>query len=180
MPKAKATIAMNPYQSPVDVGKRNHSVDTEASAVVARKMASLLIGLLGAPLGATLCSLGYMMVVQFLERACVPPLNSPSSYGQFELKLILLGFYGLIYGVSFGLIPYTRFLLWLLIFGVITIFLFYGDVSDNFDPTEVTCAAMIVIGCMIVSLAALTSIYAGRISAANEDHSARIEASLEE
>ena len=88
----------------------------------------------------------------------MPPLHSPENYGQFGFLLICFGFFGLFYGASFGLIPYTRFVLWLPAFILLTLAIgACGDLAATFDAIEVTCSAMIVVGGLIVFLAFLTS-----------------------
>lgn len=108
-------------------------------------------------MGALLCSAGYLAVVLILESTCVPPLRSPANYGQFGLLLISSAFFGLLVGASFALIPYTRFVLWMPFFVVITLTATSGNIAAHFDPTEVTCTAMLMVGALIVALAFLTS-----------------------
>ena len=152
----------NPYDAPASpLGDANETSD---SAPFNRAFAALCLGLVGAPVGAMLCSFGYLAVIFVLESAFVPPLHSPENYGQFGLLLIIFGFFGLFFGASFALIPYTRFLLWLLVFAVITLVTTSGDVAANFDPTEVTCTAMLVVGAMIVVVALVTSVVISRLA----------------
>jgi hypothetical protein len=122
-----------------------------------RHLIAFLLAAGGAPIGAVLCSIGYLGIILLLETAFVPPLHSPANYGQFGFLLIYTGFFGLFYGATFGLLPYTRFLLWVPAFLLITYFAMSGEIATHFDATEVTCAAMIIVGIVIVALAAATS-----------------------
>ena len=152
----------NPYDAPeAPIAELNESAD--APVQFNRAFAALCLGLVGAPVGAILCSVGYLAVIFILESAFVPPLHSPANYGQFGFLLIIFGFFGLFFGASFALIPYTRFLLWLPIFAIIALVTTSGDVAAHFDATEVTCTAMLVIGALIVALALLTSIVLSRL-----------------
>jgi hypothetical protein len=127
-------------------------------------LAAFLLAALGAPIGAMLCSVGYTGIIILLETAFVPPLRSHPNYGQFGFLVIYFGFVGLLYGASFGLIPYTRFPLWFPFFLMISYGAISGEIASNFDVTEVACIAMIVIGIVIVSLAAATSFFMQRLS----------------
>ena len=68
-----------------------------------------------------------------------------------------------------ALIPYSRFLLWLPAFALISLPVVFGDAASNFDITEVTCTAMIIVGAIIVMLALLAS----AIIRLLEEHSAQ-------
>ncbi|MEM6473310.1 MAG: hypothetical protein AAF802_27370 [Planctomycetota bacterium] len=96
----------------------------------------------------------YLAVVFVLETTLIQPLQSTANFGQFGIVLIYLGFFGAIFGGSFSLIPYTGFLLWLPAFVAITIALFImgSGLILRPDPNEVTCAAMLIIGGLIVVL----------------------------
>ena len=127
-----------------------------------RHLFAFLLAVLGAPIGAILCSVGYTGVIMLLETVAVPPLRSPSNYGQFGFLVVYFGFVGLFYGASFGLIPYTRFFLWFPFFILISGFAITGEIATDFDVTEVTCAAMIIVGIAIIAFAAATSFYLQR------------------
>lgn len=129
-----------------------------------RHLAAFLLAVLGAPIGAIFCSVGYTGVIMLLETVAVPPLRSPSNYGQFGFLVVYFGFVGMFYGASFGLIPYTRFFLWFPFFLLISGFAITGEIATDFDVTEVTSAAMIVVGVAIIVLAAVTSFCMHRFS----------------
>jgi hypothetical protein len=151
----------NPYEPhPEDdvVVKQRHQLPGSRG----RHLTAFLLAAIGAPLGTILCSVGYLGVTILLESAFVPPLHSPANYGQFGFLVIFFGFFGFFYGASFGLIPYTRFFLWVPSFLMISHFAISGEIASNFDVTEVTCTAMIVIGIVIVALAAATSFFLQR------------------
>lgn len=127
-----------------------------------RRTAAIWIGLTAAPLGAFLGSFGYVIVVLILEGSYVPPLHSPESYGQFGILPIMLGFWGGVFGASFAAIPYVRFVVWLPLFLLILFFAALIDPVRDFDPYDVTCTAMIIIGLIFILLAFVTSIGLGR------------------
>jgi len=79
--------------------------------------------------------------------------------------LIYFGFFGLFFGTSFGLLPYTRFLLWLPVFASLSFVTITaeGDLAKHFDVADVTCFAMLVIGAAIILSAALVSFVIGRL-----------------
>lgn len=146
----------NPYDPP----REDDASDSERQNRPERSdrfWAAILLATVGAPMGATLCSYGYLGIILILETVFVPPLHSPENYGQFGFLLIYFGFCGLFYGASFGLIPYTRFLFWLPSFLLISWFAISGEFASNFDATEVISTGMIVLGSVIVMLAAATS-----------------------
>ena len=87
---------------------------------VPRWLLAFSLTLVGPLIGVFLCSVGYLGTIIVLESTIVPPLHSPPNYGQLGVLLILFGFFGLLYGASFGIIPYTRFFLWLLAFLLIS------------------------------------------------------------
>jgi hypothetical protein len=134
---------------------------------------AFLLAAIGAPIGAILCSVGYFGIIIMLETAFVPPLHSPANYGQFGFLLVLFGFFGLLYGASFGLIPYTRFFLWVPSFLLISYLAISGEIATSFDVTEVTCTAMIIVGIIIVALAAATSFFLRRRETAGVRSNAR-------
>ena len=146
----------NPFQAP---RQSSSAVVVEATpgSRSDRAFVSLATGLFSAAAGATLCSVGYLGVVAILEFACVPPLRSPSNYGQFGMRLIEFGAFGLFYGGTFAVLPYWRFRYWLLLFGAISFFLLSGEVASAFDPAEVTSAAIVIVAAIIVLAALLTS-----------------------
>jgi hypothetical protein len=152
----------NPYNAP-DSPLGEPTESSESSPPFNRAFTALCLGLVGAPVGAILCSVGYLAVIFVLETAFVPPLHSPENYGQFGFLLIIFGFFGLFFGASFALIPYTRFLLWLPVFAIISLVATSGDVAAYFDPTEVTCTAMLVVGALIVAFAFVTSAVISRL-----------------
>ena len=152
----------NPYDSPLVLGSLPAS-DPVPLPRFPRGIVSLCIALVEIPIGAILCSVGYLAVIFILESAFVPPLHSPHNYGQFGFLLLVFGFFGTIYGASLAMIPYTRFLLWLPAFLLISFFAISGDVAFHFDASEVTCTAMMVIGVVIVLLALLTSVIVHRL-----------------
>ncbi len=152
----------NPYDSPSTAGSSPPG-STASAPNFQRGLVSLCLGLVGVPVGAVLCSVGYLAVIFLLESAFVPPLHSPENYGQFGFLLIVFGFLGLFYGASFALLPYSRFLLWLPAFLLISVFALSGDIAKHFDATEVTCTAMIIVGAQIVILALLTSTIVRRL-----------------
>lgn len=151
----------NPYEphreDDVVVKQRQHLPGSRG-----RHLTAFLLAAIGAPIGAILCSVGYFGIIIILETAFVPPLHSPANYGQFGFLLVLFGFFGLLYGASFGLIPYTRFFLWVPSFLLISYLAISGEIATNFDVTEVTCTAMIILGIIIVALAAATSFFLQR------------------
>ena len=91
----------------------------------------------------------------------------PPDIRKTHLAAFLLAGFGTPIGAmlcSVGLIPYTRFSLWFPFFLMISYGAISGEIATNFDVTEVTCTAMLVIGIVIVSLAAATSFFMQRLS----------------
>ena len=130
-----------------------------------RRYVSLTLGLIGAAAGAMLCSVRYLTVILLLEYLLVPPLPSPVTYGQFGFRLIETGTWGLVYGGTLSVLAYWRFRYCLLLSGVISLFLVSGEVASAFAPTEVTCAAMIIVGILLVMAAWVTSVVVRRFEA---------------
>ncbi len=147
----------NPYESPQPLEAARQHRQSKRSLAGSKHLTAILLAILGAPTGAALCSVGYVGIVLLLETALVPPLHSPGTYGQFGFMVIFLGFFGLFYGASFGLIPYTGFALWTPAFLMITLPIMSGTIWTNFDATDVICFAMIVLAMIILALAAFTS-----------------------
>ena len=121
---------------------------------------AVLLALIGAPVGAILCTGGYHAVVVGLELALRPSLQPREGYGQLRFLLIpYFGLAGLFFGASFGLLPYTRFLFWLPVFVLLSLFALTGvlDLINYSDATVVECSALFVVAAVIILLAWGTS-----------------------
>ena len=64
-----------------------------------------MVGLLG---GAAFGTVGYLLLVAFIELVLVPPFKSPPNYGQFIFVVMGVAFYMTVFGVALAAVPYTR------------------------------------------------------------------------
>ncbi|MFO0921171.1 MAG: hypothetical protein U0905_01635 [Pirellulales bacterium] len=67
----------------------------------------MIVGLYG---GAFLGSIGYLLLVSFIEFLLVPPFKSPANYGQFDFLIAGVLVVMLILGAALSLIPYIKWL----------------------------------------------------------------------
>ena len=153
-------MASNPYRSP-STSTSWHDVPPES--VCPRYVIALRLGAIGAMTGGIVCSVGFLLVVTLLDFFCVPPLRSPANYGQFQLFVIYFAAFGLLYGASLAILPYSPMWSWLLAFLLITLVMYGGsDLAIHFDVTHIWYSAQFIVLGMFVFAAFIISLIVGR------------------
>lgn len=104
----------------------------------ARKLLS--VGLLG---GATLGSIGYLILIALVETLLVPPFKSPPNYGQFIIVVIGVAFYMTMFGMALAVIPYVKWIGYIPIH-LIGIFLIWAADKRFFSEVDWTEAPITV------------------------------------
>jgi hypothetical protein len=94
-------------------------------------------------------------VFLILEGSFAPPLKPQGNMGQFGFLTVYVGFFAGLAGLSMGLIPYIRFVGWLLVFLFVT---FLAAVAEPVDLTNTAGFAMVIVALAVLLLGLLTSI----------------------
>jgi ABC-type uncharacterized transport system permease subunit len=90
-----------------------------------------------------------------LEGAFAPPLRAQENFGQFGFLTVYVGFFGGFYGLSLGLIPYTRFIGWLPVFLLVS---FLAGFAEPIDFKTTAGFAMIVVAFAVLLLGCATNL----------------------
>ena len=89
------------------------------------------IGGIGCCAVTFICAIGHFVAVMVLEASFSPPLRAQENFGQFGFLTVYVGFFGGLYGLSLGLIPYTRFIGWLPLFVLISLFAGFAEPIES-------------------------------------------------
>lgn len=90
-----------------------------------------------------------------LEGSFSPPLRAQENFGQFGFLTVYVGFFGGLYGLSLGLIPYIRFVGWLPFFALISLF---AGFAEPIDFSTTAGFAMIIVATMVLAIGFVTNL----------------------
>ena len=142
--------------------------DRSRPTLFVKTLLALALPVVFVPINALLCTVGFAIINGLLELLLVPPLQSHSTWAHFGWVVLMLGGAGGLYGLSFALLPFTRFFLWLPAFGAISWLVYWFVFQSPPDASEVNVTSAIVVAVAVVLLAALASRFTYRLANDNE------------
>lgn len=102
------------------------------------------IGMVG---GALIGSIGYLLMIGFVEILFVPPLKSPPDYGQFVIVVMGVAFYMTVFGMALAVVPYVNWIGYVPIHvtGVLLIWAADRKFFSEVDWREAPIAVMLIL-----------------------------------
>ena len=121
---------------------------------------SMIFSIVGAVLATAVYTVGLFLVVVILESAFCPPLKSIENFGQFDFLLLYFGAFGVVVGLTNGLIPILRFRVWIPVFCIVLLLFVYFDREIGLisKPLFVPCFAFYIISSLFFTLCLIISI----------------------